>query len=47
MKRKVPVGISIPLDLLETIDQKRGNKSRSEFVLELIRKAFEKEQTEK
>jgi metal-responsive CopG/Arc/MetJ family transcriptional regulator len=47
MKRKVPVGISIPLELLEKIDQERGKKNRSEFVLESIKKALERETTEK
>jgi len=41
--RKVPVGISIPLDLLEKIDRERRDKSRSEFVVQLIEKVLEKE----
>jgi len=43
VNRKVPVGIGIPLDLLEKIDRERGDKSRSEFVVQLIEKALEKE----
>ena len=43
VNRKVPVGIGIPLDLLEKIDRQRGDKSRSEFVVHLIEKALEKE----
>jgi len=39
LNRKVPVGISIPLDLLERIDQGRGRRSRSEFVVQLIEMA--------
>jgi metal-responsive CopG/Arc/MetJ family transcriptional regulator len=41
MKRKVGVGISVSLDLLEKIDQKRRDKTRSEFVVNLIKKALE------
>jgi metal-responsive CopG/Arc/MetJ family transcriptional regulator len=43
VKRKVGVGISISLDLLEKIDQKRLDKTRSEFVVRIIKKALEKE----
>jgi len=43
VKRKVPVGIAIPLDLLEKIDRQRGEKNRSEFLVELIEKGLEKE----
>lgn len=43
--RKLPVGIGIPLDLLEKIDRERGEKSRSEFVLELIKKGLGQEST--
>jgi len=42
VNRKVPVGIGIPMDLLEKIDRERGGKSRSEFVVHLIEKALEK-----
>jgi len=43
MKRKVPIGIAIPFDLLEKIDRQRGEKNRSEFLVELIEKGLEKE----
>lgn len=43
VNRKVPVGICIPMDLLEKIDRERGDKSRSEFVVQLIEKALKKE----
>ena len=45
-KRKVPVGIGIPLDLLEEIDAERGDKSRSVYVVELLQKALKKRQSE-
>ncbi len=41
--RKLPIGIGIPTSLLEKIDELRGEKSRSEFVVELIEKALETE----
>jgi metal-responsive CopG/Arc/MetJ family transcriptional regulator len=39
--RKLPIGIAIPLRLLEKIDSLRGKKSRSEFVVKLIEEALE------
>ncbi|MCL6579424.1 MAG: ribbon-helix-helix domain-containing protein [Candidatus Bathyarchaeota archaeon] len=40
-QRKLPIGIGIPKSLLERIDKLRGQKSRSEFVVDLIEKALE------
>jgi len=40
-ERKLPIGIGIPTSLLEKIDELRGEKSRSEFVVKLIEKALE------
>jgi len=42
-ERKIPIGIGIPLDLLEEIDAKRGLTNRSEYVVKLIRKALKTE----
>jgi len=39
--RKLPIGIGMPFDLLEEIDTKRGEKSRSEFVVHLIKEALQ------
>jgi len=41
-ERKLPIGIAIPSDLLDEIDAERGPKSRSEYVVELIKKALRK-----
>lgn len=40
--RKLPIGISIPMSLLEKIDRLRGKKSRSQFVVELLLEALER-----
>ena len=47
IKRKVPVGIGIPLDLLEKIDAERGDKSRSVYVVELLQKRVEEATAQK
>ena len=39
-ERKLPIGISMPQSLLDEIDVKRGQQSRSEFVVELIEKTL-------
>lgn len=39
MKKSTPVGISLPADLLEWIDQERGRIPRSRFVADILREA--------
>ena len=34
--RKIPIGIGLPISLVDRIDSIRGNKDRSEFVREAI-----------
>lgn len=38
--RKVPVGICIPIDLLESIDNERGDIPRSVYVTKLLKQAL-------
>jgi len=39
MRKNTPVGISLPADLLEWIDQERGRIPRSRFVADILREA--------
>lgn len=36
--KKIPFGISLPKKLLDSIDQERGDVSRSRFILRLLEK---------
>lgn len=40
MQKTKPVGISLPTDLLELIDTKRGRIPRSTYVADILRKAL-------
>lgn len=37
------IGISIPFDLLETIDSRRGDVARSRYIRRLLERALEKD----
>lgn len=39
--RKVPVGISLPTDMLKCIDKERGDISRSVYVTELLKQVLQ------
>jgi len=38
--RKIPVGISIPANMLEHIDKERGDTPRSVYVTKLLKQAL-------
>jgi hypothetical protein len=40
MKRYVPTGLSLPIELMEKIDSDRKDVSRSRFLLRLLEKAY-------
>ena len=42
-----PVGVSLPLELLEQIDKARGKVPRSIWIRDLLEKALEKETAKK
>ena len=39
-KNAIPVGISFPKELLERIDEMRGDVARSRFILRMIEKYY-------
>ncbi len=41
MKNYESTGLSLPSDLLQKIDEERGDVSRSRFLLRLIQRAYE------
>jgi metal-responsive CopG/Arc/MetJ family transcriptional regulator len=41
MQRKVPIGISLPEELVSTIDTKRGDVSRSKYLLRILQKTYD------
>jgi hypothetical protein len=40
-EKKVPVGLNIPKNILDTIDERRGRINRSTFTVILLEKALE------
>jgi metal-responsive CopG/Arc/MetJ family transcriptional regulator len=41
MQRNVPIGISLPEDVVSTIDTKRGDVSRSKYLLRILQKTYD------
>ncbi|MGH9982636.1 MAG: hypothetical protein ACRD8W_01620 [Nitrososphaeraceae archaeon] len=47
MSRYKSTGLSLPAEVMEKIDNERGDVSRSRFVLRLIERAYEHTQLER
>lgn len=46
-RKNVPFGLSLPKELMKSIDEKRGDISRSKFVSRLLERNFSKQVTKK